>query len=459
MGGLGNELTTKFVKAHIVNQSLSTQNALRWLHKLIYEFWGFCINGDNNLLVPRGFAPVSGVLFPVGWQSGSAVLIASGSDGQTQDGMPFFTAPSVNWTSGTMVSRWLVTWKSGSTSTDDGIYPIIQVINSSTIRLDCNTGGTPYSGNLHPSMTARSGINFRVVDFAAATNLAGFTADADGLVLCLSGAYLVNSGQVTPQCRTRIRTSVGSNVPQTGLTLSSSGSWTPASSSGFFTDNSAEINANTNAAGWFNGSAGTGCITLMGAQDFLMVHIKGTNWTNGSAGTASGFHLEVPQRLYPQNNDPNPIVAMNYGVFGLTITSTTDNYGGGFQAFHPPDGTTRKWRGMLRPMSGDYWASMQYVAGTNTPSAVSNGRYNELYFNLFKNKFMMNDFMLGNDFGIGTGGYAAARMKLRRVRWTANIIPTFQRLGDHGEWIHVQNGILWPWDGSILPYNLFQSGT
>ena len=230
MAGLGFELTSKFVRGHFVNASTTNANSLRWLHKLVYEFWGFCINGTNDLRVPGGFAPVSGVLFPTGWENGTSVLLASGSDGVTQDGNPFFVAPSVNWTSSSLLNKWLVVWKSGSSCRDDSVYPITQIINSSTIRLDMNNGGTAYTGSLKPAFTARSNVNYRVVDFAAATALAGYTADADGLVLNLSGAYLVNSGQVAPQCRTRIRTSVGSNVPNVGLTLSASGSWTPASS-------------------------------------------------------------------------------------------------------------------------------------------------------------------------------------------------------------------------------------
>lgn len=452
MGGTGNELTTKFVKAHITTAAVTTTNAIRWQHKLMYEFWGFCVNGDNNLLQPRGFAPLSGVLFPTNWQSGSTVLLASGSDGVTTDGSPFFTAPSVNWTSGSgaYLNKHIVTWKSSSTSTDDSIYLITQIVNSSTIRIDVNNGGTPYTSSLHPSMTARSTINFRVIDFNAATQLAGFTADADGLVLCLSGASLVNSGQVTPQVRTRIRTSVGSNVPQVGVTLSSSGSWTPASGSGFFLDPTSEVVSPTS---WAQGVTNLGVMTLMGAQDFLITHLK---LQTAASNLGAGFHVEVPQRLYPQNNDPNPVVAMVYGA-GINITQTTNMYGGGFTAFHPPDGSTRQWRSLIRSLSGDHFSTVQYPS--NIPSNVTNGRYNELYFNIYKNKFIMNDFALGNDFGAGTGGFASIRMKLRRVRWTANIIPTFQRLGDHGEWIHVQNGILWPWDGGILPYNLFQAGT
>lgn len=452
---MGNELATKYVRAHYVNSSIVAAVSIRWLHKLIYEFWGFCVNGGNSLTVPGGFAPVSGVLFPALWQSGTAVLLASGSDGSTQDGMPFFTAPSINWTSGTMVGKWLVTWKSGSTSTDDSVYPITQVISSQSIRVDVNNGATPYSGNLHPSFVARTGVNYRVVDFAAATSLAGFTNDSDGLVLRFGGAYLVNSGQITPQLRTRIRTVAGSNVPNVGLTLSSSGSWTPASSSGYFADPTSELSATTDGYGWSNISdfrAGTGYITLIGAQDFLICHLKGLTSWNQDGG--SGFHVEVPQRLYPYNNDPNPFVMMNYGNAGVHTATSTQNYGGGFYAFHPPDGTTRRWRTMVRSVSGDYLHTAQYPS--NDAAGASNGRYNEAFFNVYRNKFMMFEMACG--LGGVSGQFAAMRFKLRRVRFVPPITPQYQRFGDSGEWFHAGNGILWPWDNAILPYNVFPAG-
>lgn len=442
-----NELTAKFVKAHVVNTSISNASAMRWLHKLMYEFWGFCINGDNDLLKPRGFAPMSGVLFPELWQSGTAVLLASGSDGQTIDGMPFFTANSINWTSSSLLGKWLVTWKSGSTSTDDSIYPITQIVNSSTIRVDVNCGATPYTASMRPSFTTRNFINFRVVDFNASVNLSGFTTDNDGLVLCLSGAYLVNSGQINSQCRTRIRTTLNAGV---GIELSSSGTWTPASSSGYFIDGTSEINS---PSSWFNYiSTGQGVITLMGAQDFLLCHLKGINTWNS---IASGFHIEIPQRIYPQQYDPNPIIAMNFGLQTPIINVVGQNYGGGFTAYHPINNTTKTWKTMIRSLSGDSFNSTFY--STNKPTDVTNGRLNEAYFNIYKNKFMINDFALGNDFSDGSG-FIPMRLKIRRARWVANIIPSFQRLGDHGEWIHIGNGILWPWDGCVLPYNLFKAG-
>lgn len=453
MPGIGNELTTKFVRNHFVSQNVSNTVVLRWFHKLLYEFWGFCINGGNSLLIPGGFAPLSGVLQPSGFESGSTTLLASGSDGITTDGSPFFSAASVNWTSGSgaYVGKHLVCWKSSSLSSDDSVYQITQIVNSSTIRVNVNNGGTPYSASLKLGFVARTGINFRVVDINAAANLAGI-ADADGLVLHFSAAYLVNSGQVTPQVRTRIRTSAGSNVPNVGLTLSSSGTWTPASSSGFFTDGTAEINAATSANGWGASGTGTGYITLIGAQDFIFSHVRGAWNTAGS-----GFYIEVPQRLYGQNYDPNPIVAMNYGTSGLTINTVDEHFAGGFTAHNPPDNSTRKHQSLVRCIAGEYWNTTMFAANSLDRQDLS--RYRELHFNSFLNKVIMSDIILGLRAVSGSVNiYTPNRLRLRRSKLTSKAIPRFYRVGNNGEWLHIQNGILIPWDNAILPYTPFLGG-
>jgi hypothetical protein len=447
---MSNELTSKFVKAHHVNSSVSMTNAIRWTHKLIYEFWGFCINGSDSLLQPGGFAPSASIIFPALWQSGTAVLVASGSDGITTLGNDIFTATSVNWTSGSVVGKWLVTWKSGSTSTDDSIYPITKVVNSSSIQVDVNAGGTPYSATLQPSFTARTSINFRVVDFNASIGLSGFTANDDGLVLQLNAANLVNSGQLPTQCRTRIRTTVGTFLPHVGLTLSPSGTWTPASSSGNFTDGTAEING---PSSWGAGASGTGYVTLIGAQDYLLCHIKGNSAWNTNA---SGFHLEVPKRVYDSEYDPNPVLAMNFSDESLTITSATQNYAGGFTSYHNPSATTYKMRSMIRSTHGDYFSSTYY--SSNVPNNFSNGRYNEAVYNVFLNKVLIHEIALSST---AETTYSALRLKLRRAKWMPKVLssPNLVRVGNNGEWISMNNGILWPWDNSILPYNLTRAGS
>jgi hypothetical protein len=447
---MSNELTSKFIKAHFVTSNITPTPAIRWLHKLMYEFWGFCVNGSDDLLVPGGFAPSASILFPPTWESGSAVLLASGSDGSTTLGGDIFTAPSINWTSGSMVGKWLVTWKSGSTSTDDSIYPITQIISSSSIRVDTNIGGTPYSETLQPAFTARPSINFRVVDFAASIGLSGFTANDDGLVFQLNAAPLVNSNQLPTQCRTRIRTSVGANLPHVGLTLSPSGTWTPASSSGNFLDSTFEING---PATWGTGGSGNGYISLMGAQDYLICHFKGLNAWNTNA---SGFHLEVPKRVLPESIDPNPVIAMNFANQGLTITSNTQNYGGGFVSVNPKTQFSLPLRSMIKPTVSDYFYITMY-ASTSVPNNYTSGRFNETFYNAYLRKIMIHEIAFSS---VSQNFFSLLFLRLRRAKYVHKVLasPNLVRIGDYGEWITMQNGILWPWDGSILPYNLNRAG-
>lgn len=430
-------LTAKFVRSHFVNTSQTTVTVQRWFFKLLYEFWGFCVNGGDSLRVPGGFAssgsvnPLSGaVIFPAGFESGSTVLLASGTDGMTTDGSPFFNTVNPIFSS-SYVGKHLVTWKSGSTSTDDSIYQITQWLNSSSIRVNVNNGGTPYSASLHPSFTLRSQINYRVIDFNAAANLSGFTTN-DGLVLQFNAAGLINTGQLNSQCRLR------NNSTQLGVIASPSGSWTPAS--GTFTDPTSET-----LATWTNSSTGTGYISLWGAQDFLIAHSRGS-WMSTEG---SWIHVEIPARLYPQPLDPNVIAFLNYGV---DQPDQTNYYT--MTTVSPVDSVTRSWNLFYRIPTGDNYQDI--IFGSYNLRSLPSGRYNNLVFNPFTNKFMITDSVLGLT-GV-TQQFALGRMRIRRVRFSAPIIPTVQRVGDNGEWLHLQDGVLWPWDNALLPYNLFFAG-
>lgn len=432
-------LNSKFVRAHFVNVSQTNTTVNRWTFKLIYEFWGFCVNGTTSLTIPGGFAssgsidaPVSGAVgFLPSFQSGSTVLLASGSDGRTDAGNPFFitTAPIF---SSTYVGKHIVTWKSGSTSSDDSIYEIKQWLDSSSIRVNILQGGTPYSASLHPAFDTRSNINYRIVDFNAAANLPGFTTN-DGLVLQFNGAGLINTGQLNSQCRLRM------NTTNLGLIMSPSGSWTPVS--GTFTDPSTETNVN-----WHNSAGnGTGYISLWGAQDYLIVHSRGA-WN----GAASWLHVEIPARLYPQPLDPNVIISVNYAVDAVDQT----NYES-MTMQSPIDGVTRSWEAYCRLPTGDNFNISQF-GSPYTYRTFTNGRWNNMFFNVFTNKFLMMDILLG--LSSVTQQFSLGRVRCRRMRFTVPIIPAMQRLGDLGEWLYVNSSIMWPWDNSLLPYSLFLGG-
>lgn len=587
-------LTPKFLRAHLVDSTVA-HSGVRWLVKLIYEFWGFCVNGGDDLRSAGGFAPISGV-FTMPW-SGSAdsSLMASGSDGFTQVGMPFFNTVNPSAFSASYVGMHLVTWKSGSTSTDDSIYQITQWINSSSIRVNVLEGGTPYTGSMHPAFTTRSNVNYRVINFSNIVNMA-LTYNTSSLVIQLNGAGIVNAGQRNSQCRIKVVAAEPASAFTNGngfaFTLSPSGTWhgpeyssgsyssgshasgsqvyapgsqpfrffptssvyftgsyvnltgsvpntttgslltghltgtfTPISGgilsgtfiipgdgyvlsgtsgaiaqfsgtfdgiegnftltgsflpvaapdqllfsgtyaysasgdftpSGVFTPTgtllppgfySESINQSygqsTNSGYMFNFGASSDdlYVTIIAAHDFLIVHGKPS-----SLQYPFGFHIEVPQRLYPMPLDPNPLAVMAWGHGGPYTTSLNSGYGQFVTMHNPPDNTLITYRGLTRRFFG--------TDDANSPANGTNGRFNGAYFNQFNNKFLFMDMILAN---ASAGQYQLARVRMRRVRILPPIIPAFERIGNNGEWIHIGNGVLWPWDNSLLPYDLFLGG-
>lgn len=572
-------LTPKFLRAHYIPVS-GQHEGFRWLMKLMYEFWGFCVNGGESLRDPGGFAPMSGV-YEMPWSgSADASLVASGTDGWTEVGMPFFNAVNANAFSASYVGMHLVTWKSGSTSTDDSVYEITQWLNSSSIRTNVLQGGTPYTGTLHPAFTTRTNVNYRIVNFNNITSMP-LTYSTSSLVLQFNGAPLVNEGQRLSQCRVKTFAgepgsayslasagglafqlspsgtwhgpewssgsfSSGSTVYASGLqpfaflatasivftgsyvdltgsvpnvtpgaTLAGHliGTFTPASgnilSSTFylpdgvtqvvsgvaqFSGTFAGIEGNYSLTGTFLPTAGfaqyfsgtyaysasgvfvpTGTllppgfysesipqylqgsgdanywwdnrftspayVTFIGATDFLIMHHK------GSSTAAAGFHIEIPQRLYPQSVDPNPIAVMAWGSGGPNSTSANYYYAGGVAMHNPPDNSLMNYRGMSRRFFG--------TSETNAPSNGSNGRWNGAYFNQYNNKFLFMDVVLAN---ASPGQFQTARARLRRVRILPPIVPAFERVGNNGEWLYTHSGVMWPWDNALLPYNLFLGG-
>jgi len=442
-------LNAKFVRSHNVPV---TSMVFEWFFRLFYEFWGFCVNGGNDLVSPGGFASSGSINFPATFTTTGT--LSSGSDGSTIVGLPYFVTANPTAFSASYVNKWLVTWKSGSSSTDDSVYLITKWNTSSSIAVNVFNGGTPYSGNLHPSFTTRTDINYRVVDFNAVTNISTYSSTNDNFVLQFNGAPLVNSGQVIPQAKVRkIRDGSGYMYP--AITLSPSGSWSGTS----FSDPTTEV-VSPNAwchAGY--GGEGPAYISMFAAQDFFICHYRGTN--AGWDSTHGGFHIEIPQRLYPQNNDPNPII---FAMFGGHYPQDDSTYGvnqatfcNSFYMHHPPDNTTRKFTTLTRSAHGAcFFERLGYGFGAGQLQQMSDGRYNRAFFHQYLNKFLISDGVLAlPDI---PKQFCMARVRLRRVRFIAPIIPQWQRMGNSGEWLHIVYGVLWPWDNSVLPYNLFLGG-
>ena len=440
-------LTPKFLRAHNIVASAHPDS---WIMRVLFEFWGFCVNGDNSLVNPGlgAFAPVSGV-YQMPWTSQTG-LLQSGSDGSTVAGLPFFTSSNPNAFSSSWVNKHLVTWQSGSTSTDDSVYRITQWINSGTIRVDVSNGGTPAPISRHPTFTSRTNINYRVIDFNAVANAGGLTSQQSQLVCQFSDAGNVNPGQANSQASIVWGSPALSFNGTAGggqgfyYVLSPSGSWGLNSGSySFLAGDSITLGYGAgggNTGYWSFGNGGY--MSLWGAGDFFISHIHNTGQS------ASGWHIEIPQRLYPQGVDPNPIVIIPYADYSISLQDGGAHYGGGIYMHNPPNNTLMRYYGFGRRVFG--------IDDTNSVAFAGNGRANGAWFNPFNGKFFFTDLVIGN--GDNVGQYQLARVRLRRMRAVPTIIPNITIVGDHGEWLHIFNGVMWPWDNTLLNNNLFLAG-
>lgn len=428
-------LTPKFCRAHYVNESMTSTQALVWFMKLIYEFWGFCYQTPDSFTNPGGF-PTGGVDMPAGFESGS--LLMTGSSGYTNIGESIFSDLNADFTSGSIKGKYIVTWKSGSTSNDDGVYLIKKVFGSSSILLDTNMGATPYTGSLIPLFTTRTDINYRVVDFASTATSISMTSGS-GLVLELSGASLVNSLQLDPQVRIKFSENAGDNIH---VTFSPSGSWNGID---FGDDEFSGVDR-----AWSSSGTGNGHISLICADDFIIAHWKGQWNTAGS-----GFHIEIPKRLYSQEYDPNPIIVANWGVDALGTSDSKTNYGGNaFRMHTPPVDSVDVWRPLAITYQGNSYDGI--VHAETRSSGLNPGRYNNIAYNPVTDKFYVSDVVLAmlDNFNIWSMG----RVRMRRWRLTTDLTPDFSRLGENGEWIKLNDGVMWPWDNAILPQPLLPDG-
>jgi hypothetical protein len=445
-------MSSKFIRGlyfNFVGVPLATNSAANLVTlKLIYEFWGFCSNGGNSLTLPGGFATISGSLapnylsMPAGFESGSTTLLASGSDGSTSLGSPIFTAPSVNWTSGSYTGKFLVTWRSGSTSTDDSVYLITQILNTSSILVDPTTGGTPYApANNLPSFTTRTGINYRVIDLVAAGNL-GWTTPGSYMILQFNGSY-VNVGQANSQCMMKSYSGFTNNGGTVGFTLSASGSWNGTA----FTD-STQVQmpdcANSTADWFYNqNNYGDNYFVLSSDPASLLMLVAGTT-VNPYSGVSSFFHIEVPARLFPYNVDPNPICSTNNAQTSFQQSQIPSGLGfasgmGSGWLLHDPFDLVNYVRHLVlaKNIAGE---SSSFANNQHTITVVTD-------YNVNSNKQILLDMILAHN--QSRTEFTMGRVQLRRAMLTA--VPMSNvKFGSNGEWISMTGGWLWPWDNSTL---------
>src|SRR5579871_1397162 len=449
------QLQAKFLRAYAIPpNSGGTNGDMGWILRLVYEFWGFCVNGDNNLGRPGPGSVANSQLsgsyinMPVGWESGSNVLLASGSDGTTVQGLPYFNVTGSTPFSPNMVGKWLTMWQSGSTSTDDSIYYITQWLNSSSIVVDPSYGGTPVgpTGSI-PQLTTRTGINYRVIDYGQVALMSYGTSNF--LVIQFPRAAQVNAGQVQPQAKL----GCGSFFTQFTITLSPSGSWNGAAFAG---ENYAAIYPETGLFGpggggwgtpdWFhNSGGGRGWVTLIGGLGFLICQ-AGSDSNGMMPNGGSCFQIEIPQRLYPQASDPNPICAMNFGNLGVGLNSQ-NGYGFAHRFFPSPyDSLTRRWPILTRNPMGSYWNGSLWNGYGIQGGNVDRWSF---FFNRPLKKFWSSDGILCNATVNGqasvSGQFSLARARVRTMRFTSGGYPYYTRVGDNSDkWIHCGGGVLWP---------------
>jgi len=511
-------MATKFIRAlPYTTGNPSNENA--FILKFMYEFWGYCINGGASLNTPGGFPSVSyiGGGLGVNFTEGTSVL-ASGTDGvtvlggATGSGAAQFASASGTFTSA-LIGKYLTTWIPGSGSSEDSIYQITAVPNGQTLTINCNNGGTPHPVSQHPIFTARTGIHYRIFDPIAASQSSGIAVGS--YIVFQFNSSAINPNANNSQVQVILRNGFG--MTSYGLVASPSGSWTGSaflgspsttlngaqslppsggilnvnSTQGFpgagallvngtqvvnftgttsntFTgctggtgsqpngasvivsnlnDTLSEMNPPENSGGFWNGSGANavGFMTMIGDSDFLLLHVKSTNNTNGSM-----MHIETPFRLYTAGQDPNPFALMISGVSGIYNTYNGNaGYGFGFRMVGT-DNITRPAGLLVKCLAGD--------SNSNGENTVPGNELNNpfLGFNVFNGTVITSEALLAFT-GVPTQ-WNMAKCKLKNVRFSGPFMPAYHRVGNNGQFIHLTQGICWPWDNTILPFNLMPQG-
>jgi hypothetical protein len=511
----------KFIRGMIYPNANSGGRGIPWRTKWIYEFWGFCVNGTSSLTVPGGFAPVNGVNYPANFTGGTS-LLASGSDGSHPavtgnlfSGDCLFTAASAPFTLA-MTGKSLVMWKPNSNSSEDSIYTITRVVSSTQVIININTGGTPDPVSKHPTMSARTGVNYRVVDLEVGSN-AGYVAGS--FLVLQTDASSINPGQGNSQ----IQFTHGNHTFDLGrsdliMGISGTGSWngntlsvtaatnatpiqiTTSSIHGYSTGQSVSISGvlgNTNANGsWL--------ITVTGTNTFTLTGSAGSG-TYTSGGTVfNGFQNDGYQTIYNVAMFSSAAYSAGQSCINMIADKTflichireQDLFQTNLRlAIHieiptrlyPQDAdlhpvvvlTDTIFTGNLYTSSASLSYGGGFVMRTHSGDATSARTYRTLVKAMrgdgTPDVFGQNlsDYRIGYNTVAGTipvsdgilalpgiaNQYSIARCRLRTVKFTGTHVPPHHRIGLNGDFIQLQNGICWPWDNTIVPQQLLLFGS
>lgn len=436
-------MATKYVRGIDFNTQLLNKFDGGFLAKLIYEFWCYVINGGSSATTPGGLASTTPSTMQADFVGGTS-LLCSGTDGATTLDSNVFTASSAPFNSG-MTGKKIVIWSPASGSTEDSIYQIIRYQSATEVVLNVNSGGTPAPLTLRPHFTSRTNLRYRVIDDKIAA--AAITDTTSRYFVLQLTPPACNPGQANSQVQVYVKANAfwSATAPTDfGFKLSPGGTWTGSA----FTDGTTEILSDVDTSGWFSNvgtstASRTNNVILIGDVDFLQVFISGDSFIAGSK-PSSGMHLEIPERIYAA--DVNPITLMVTGQNSpFKSWVSTQQYGGGFWTIWE-DGVLRKSRGVARCVTGDC-----------NPFGGAGPLNSPRFVNAIQGKVLTTPLYIGQH-GVSTH-WSFVRNKLRKVMLTGGGAATqATRIGTSGEWVHCYAGICWPWDNTILPYNLFLMG-
>jgi len=310
--------------------------------KWFYEFWGFCVNGTASTTVPGGFAANNGVVMPTNFTGGTS-LMASGTDGshpaisgELFSGDCIFTANASSPFTIDMVGKALVMWKPNSDSSEDSIYLITRVLSPTQIQININTGGIPNATTKHPSMTARTNVNYRVVDMYTGF-LALYSQSVQGgkYMVIDTDASSINPGQANSKIQLCMRPAWSATYPgdaQVYITLAGTGLWDGTPTAVSSVTNTTPISVTTAAPhGYETGQTvsitdvggavfanGSFVISVTGANTFTLDGTAGAGGTYTSGGTIyNGFPNDGYAGIYVAN--PESGAAYTGGLPSITM--------------------------------------------------------------------------------------------------------------------------------------------
>jgi hypothetical protein len=440
----GNDGSTSALGATLTTSaSIPFTSAMIGKHVVIWS------NGSSTLITPAS----NGLTLPQGtinvnsttnFPSSGTIYVATSTGTQVVAYTNLTPTSFTGCTGGTGLMSTNGGVTSGSISTDDAIYRILAVNSNTQIVLSPFSGGTPDISTQKNNITSRSNLNYKVIDLIAASQLA--VANGNYLVGTMFGPANVNSGQSISQFQFFLRGAANA-FGLFGILGSPTATWNNISAFVSPGGASATITERTTATGnTFNGttSGAIGVATLIADQDFFIGHIRSPN---SNTTTGHYFNIITPTRLYSQAQDPNPM-AILVGANNLTTAVATDSLSTAFFMVGT-DGTTRANQLMTKNFAGDGVTGTAYTIGPNLSGILA--IQNRL------GQAIISDAIIST---VATAGqYCLTRGRLRTIAFTSSVFPSFHLFGNNGEFIHVGNGILWPWDGSLLPYGLLPLGT